>query len=47
MKNIIFAIAVSAISLTACNDSSNKSTEPNTTNDRHPVSKPLQLHPRR
>ncbi len=33
MKNIIFAMAISAISLTACNSSSNKSTEANTTND--------------
>jgi uncharacterized protein (DUF885 family) len=33
MKNIIFAIAISAISLTACNNSSNKSTESNKTND--------------
>ena len=33
MKNIIFAIAIGAISLTACNNSSNKSTESNTTND--------------
>jgi uncharacterized protein (DUF885 family) len=33
MKNIIFAMAISALSLTACNNSSNKSTEPKTTND--------------
>lgn len=36
MKNIIFAIAISAISLTACNNSSNKSTELTKTND-HPA----------
>ena len=34
MKNIIFAIAISAISLTACNNNSNKSTELNKTNDQ-------------
>ena len=34
MKNIIFAIAISAISLTACNNSSDKSTEATKTNDQ-------------
>ncbi|MEO6134331.1 MAG: DUF3347 domain-containing protein [Ginsengibacter sp.] len=33
MKNIIFAFAISAISLTACNNSSDKTTETNTTPD--------------
>ena len=33
MKNIIFAIAISAISLTACNNSSNKSTESSKINE--------------
>ena len=33
MKNIIFAIAISAISLTACNNSSNKSDETNKMNN--------------
>lgn len=34
MKNIIFAIAISAISLTACNSSNNKSIESTKTNDQ-------------
>ena len=33
MKNIIFAFAISAITLTACNESSNKSIESNKTNE--------------